>query len=65
MFEPSERARSSENTTSSAVKSAPSWNFTPSRSLNTHTVGSSSFTYHSVARRGVSTPAGSRSIRVS
>ncbi len=28
-----------ENTTSSAVKSLPSWNFTPLRRLKTHVVG--------------------------
>ena len=34
------RARSNEKTTSSAVKSLPSWNFTLSRSLISHVVGS-------------------------
>ena len=35
--------RSIENFTSSAVKSEPSWNFTPSRSLNSQVVGSTTF----------------------
>jgi hypothetical protein len=35
--------RSIENLTSSAVKSEPSWNFTPRRSLNSQVVGSTSF----------------------
>ncbi len=34
------RARSIEKTTSSALNSSPSWNFTFGRSLNSHTVGS-------------------------
>ena len=34
------RARSSENTTSSALNELPLWNLTPWRSLNSHTVGS-------------------------
>jgi hypothetical protein len=40
MSEASARARSIENTTSSAVKAAPSWNLTFGRSLNSHTVES-------------------------
>ena len=42
--------RSIENLTSSAVKSEPSWNLTPGRSLNSQTVGSSVFQLR--ARRG-------------
>ncbi len=37
--EPSPRARSSENSTSSAVNGVPSWNFTFLRRLKRHTVG--------------------------
>ena len=39
-------------TTASAVKSLPSWNFTPSRSVNTQRVGSAASTFHDVARPG-------------
>ncbi|MCY1232575.1 hypothetical protein D3C71_1164080 [compost metagenome] len=46
-------ARCSENTTSSAVSSAPSWNLTPGRSLNSHTVGSA-VSFHEVASAGCS-----------
>ena len=42
--------RSIDATTSAAVKSLPSWNFTPRRSLNSHVVGSTAF--HSVASDG-------------
>jgi hypothetical protein len=38
--EPGERARSSENSTSSAVKGLPSWKVTFGRSLNSQTRGS-------------------------
>jgi hypothetical protein len=43
--------RSIDATTSAAVNSLPSWNFTPLRSLNSHVVGSIAF--HSVARPGI------------
>ena len=52
-------ARWIENTTSSAVKALPLWYFTPSRSLNSHTVGSSVMR-HDVASRGASFIAWSR-----
>jgi hypothetical protein len=39
MFDPGPRARSAENTTSSAVKGVPSENFTPRRRWKRHTVG--------------------------
>jgi hypothetical protein len=42
--------RSSEKTTSSAVNSEPSWNFTPSRSLNSQV--RSSTARHDTARPG-------------
>ncbi len=42
--------RSMENFTSCAVKSEPSWNFTPLRSLNSHVVASIGFQLS--ARRG-------------
>ena len=42
--------RSIENFTSSAVKSEPSWNLTPLRSLNSQVVGS--ITFQLSARRG-------------
>ena len=42
--------RSIEATTSAAVNSLPSWNFTPLRSLNSQVSGSIAF--HSVARPG-------------
>src|SRR6516225_10969286 len=44
--------RSIDATTSAAVKSDPSWNLTPRRSLNSHVRGSTVF--HSVARPGSS-----------
>lgn len=43
-------ARWIENTASSAVKAAPSWNLTPGRSLKRYSVGETCS--HSVARRG-------------
>ena len=43
-------ARSKVKTTSSAVKGEPSWNLTPGRSLNSHTV--SLIVFHAVARAG-------------
>ena len=52
-------ARMIENTTSSAVKGLPLWYFTPSRSLNSHTLGSSVMR-HDVASRGASFIAWSR-----
>ncbi len=54
----SDRARSSEKTTSSAVKAAPSWKVTPSRSLNVHTEGLSGSTDQSVASVASSSPSG-------
>ena len=48
-------ARFSEKTTSSAVSGEPSWNLTPWRSLNCHTVGSA-VTPHDVASAGSSFP---------
>ncbi|MNV49139.1 hypothetical protein D3C71_1410820 [compost metagenome] len=42
-------------TTASALKSDPSWNFTPGRSLNTHLVLSAASTSHDTARSGIST----------
>ena len=53
--------RSIDATTSAAVNSAPSENFTPLRSLNSHTVGSIGF--HSVARPGSSRDFSSRVTR--
>src|SRR5688572_28569913 len=56
------------HTTASALKSEPSWNFTPGRSLNTHFVFSVGDTAHSVARPGMMTlalSADERSQRVS
>ncbi len=50
------RARSSENTTSSALKALPLWNLTPWRSLNSHTVGSA-VTFQETASVGSSLPA--------
>jgi hypothetical protein len=44
--------RSIEATTSAAVKSLPSWNLTPRRSLNSQVSGSIGF--HSVASPGTS-----------
>ena len=52
-------ARSAENTTSSAVRVAPSWNFTPSRSLNRqvlasgcdHDVASQGTIFHALSRQ--------------
>ena len=44
-------ARSSENTTSSALKALPLWNLTPWRSLNSQTVGSSSLIFHDSGQR--------------
>ncbi len=44
--------RSIDATTSAAVKSLPSWNLTPRRSLNSHVSGS--IVFHSVARPGSS-----------
>ncbi len=55
--EVSDLARSKLNTTSSAVKSCPPANLTPSRSLKVQTFGSSSFTDHSVASAGSNSPA--------
>ena len=55
-------ARSSENTTSSALKALPLWNFTPWRSLNSQTVGSSSVICQEVASVGSSLPVRSRRI---
>ncbi|CFO67788.1 Uncharacterised protein [Bordetella pertussis] len=43
-------ARWIENTASSAVNGAPSWNFTPSRSLKRYSVGET--WVHSVASAG-------------
>ena len=42
------------HTTASALKSLPSWNFTPSRKVNTQRVLSPSSTVHEVARPGTS-----------
>jgi hypothetical protein len=56
------RARSRENTTSSAVKALPLWNFTPWRSLNSHTVGSSSLICQDRASVGSILPVRSRTI---
>src|SRR5437660_1290624 len=47
--------RAIENFTSSAVKSEPSWNFTPRRSLNSHVVGSTAFQV-SASRGSISSP---------
>ena len=44
-------ARSKVKTTSSAVKGEPSWNLTPGRSLNSHTVSLSVF--QETARPGI------------
>jgi hypothetical protein len=44
-----------ENFTSSAVKSDPSWNFTPRRSLNSHVVLSIAFQL-SASRGSISSP---------
>src|SRR5581483_8383679 len=52
MSEPSISTRLYENTTSSAVKGEPSWNFTFGRSLNRHTVGD--VCCHEVASLGTS-----------
>ncbi len=52
MSESSDFARLIENTTSSAVKSAPSWKVTPWRRLNTQTFGSSGLGAQSVASAG-------------
>jgi hypothetical protein len=52
MSESSDIARLIENTTSSAVKSAPSWKVTPWRRLNTQTFGSSGLGAQSVASAG-------------
>ncbi|MNS92240.1 hypothetical protein D3C72_1263690 [compost metagenome] len=41
-------------TTASALKAEPSWNFTPGRSLKVHLVLSAASTFHSVARSGIS-----------
>src|SRR5689334_13714867 len=49
--------RSIENTTSSAVSSLPSWNFTPLRSLNSQVL--SSIVFHDVARPGIMRESGS------
>ncbi|MNQ86711.1 hypothetical protein D3C85_1019110 [compost metagenome] len=43
------------HTTASALKSDPSWNFTPGRSLKTHLVLSAASTSHDTARSGIST----------
>ena len=43
------------HTTASALKSLPSWNFTPSRRVNTQRVLSPSSTFQQVARPGTST----------
>ena len=45
------------HTTASALKSLPSWNFTPSRRVKVQRVGSASSTFHEVARPGTSTEA--------
>jgi hypothetical protein len=45
-------ARLTENTTSSAVKGLPSWNFTPDRKLKRHTVGDT--VVHETANSGAS-----------
>ena len=42
--------------TASALKSLPSWNFTPGRSLKDHLVRSTGLAAHSVARPGTSLP---------
>ena len=44
--------RLNDATTSAAVKSLPSWNFTPLRSVNSHVVGS--MVFHCVASEGSS-----------
>src|SRR5882757_11266651 len=41
------------HTTASALNGEPSWNLTPGRSLNSHFVWSSSLTFHSVDRPGI------------
>ena len=46
-------------TTASALKADPSWNFTPGRSLKVHLVRSLASTAHEVARPGISTLASS------
>ena len=57
--------RSKLKQTASALKSVPSWNLTPSRSVNVNTVASS-LTSHSVASEGSSSVVpGLRPIRVS
>ena len=53
--------RSIDATTSAAVKSLPSWNFTPLRSLNSQVSGS--IVFHSVARPGSSCDFSLRSTR--
>ena len=53
------RARSSENTTSSASKALPLWNLTPWRSLNSQTVGSD-VTVQESASVGSTLPVASR-----
>jgi hypothetical protein len=56
--------RSSVNFTAWASKAVPSWNFTPSRSLNVQILPSGEVS-HAVARRGFATPAGSSWIKLS
>jgi hypothetical protein len=63
MSEVGAMARWRENTTSSAVKGLPLWNLTPSRSLNSHTEGSSGRVRHEVANVGTKSPFRSRSTR--
>ena len=53
--------RSIDATTSAAVKSLPSWNLTPRRSLNSHVVASTGF--HSTASAGTGCDFSLRSIR--
>ncbi len=58
-WEVGESARSTEKTTSSAVRTLPSWNFTPSRSLKRQVlslgwlqeVASHGMTFHSLSRQ--------------
>ena len=45
------------HTTASALKSLPSWNFTPSRRVKVQRVGLASSTFQAVARPGTSTEA--------
>src|SRR5690606_632272 len=55
------KMRSSDALTASALKSVPSWNLTPSRSLNSQVVSSTAL--NSVANKGTMLPSLSKSVR--